>query len=83
MADITRCTAGKNNVGKWHIAGDEPAMSGLGILQNMRYTRELSNQAIHFDRAAMHIRDRGGRSWTTNVLGAYLTPAGIPKNPGG
>jgi len=69
MADRNYCTAGQDSQGRWHIACREPAMGSVGILQNMRYTREMSSpHDQHFDKCVAHIRRKGGTRWTTNVL---------------
>lgn len=76
--NLKSCTAGKNDVGMWHIACDEPAASGLLILQNMKYTQSLSSQAISYYKAARWIMSHGGTSWTTNALQVPTTAAGMP-----
>lgn len=44
-------------------------MGSVGILQNMRYTLQMSwPHDQHFDKCVDHIRRLGGTRWTTNVL---------------
>jgi len=56
-------------------------MGPMGILQNMGYANSMSTQNVHYDWAAIHIRESGGKSWTTNVLDMYTTVAQIPHPP--
>ena len=79
--NVKSCAAGMNEFGAWHIACDTDGAPALLILQELKFTINLSSLGISYYSAARWIQQNGGASWTTNALGLPTTCAALPVSP--
>jgi len=62
------CCVGQKTNGTYHIACDQPARNGMGILQNMRASNISCTPQSYLAHAKRLCADKKAVEWTTNVL---------------
>lgn len=66
--NVKSCCVGKLPKGSYHIACAQPAMGGMGILQNMR-ARDISCTPQDYAAIGKQLcNNKKAMDWTTNVL---------------
>lgn len=75
------CCLGKKKDGQYHIACDQPAMKGMGILQNMRASNITCSPSTYqaITQNLCKGQSTKASSWTTNILGQATSCAELNK----